>query len=122
MKPITASILILCFSSLAIADENWQLQSGKGQRVPFDILEVTGDGTGTAVWQSKPVALQKGWLYRFSVSHRGIDTEGGCLPCGITGFTRDYRTQSNQWTDESFIFRQNYTWDSRPIYLIYEKL
>ena len=83
----------------------WRLVNGTGERIPPDILQVTGDGTGTAVWRSEPVALQPSGYYRFSVSHRGIDTSGGCLPCGIEGFSRDYSTVSNQWTEESFYFR-----------------
>jgi len=105
MKPHITSLFLVCFASLSLAqEENWQLANGKGQRVPPNILEVTGDGTGTAVWQSEPVPVQPGGVYRFSFSHRGVDTSGGCLPCGIEGFTRDFSTTSNQWTEESFYF------------------
>ncbi|MCL2622445.1 MAG: hypothetical protein FWD31_02165, partial [Planctomycetaceae bacterium] len=85
-------------------ERQWQL-SGTGQLDPSGVLQVTGDGKTTSAWRSDPIALQPGAFYRFSVSHRGVDTSGGCLPCGIEGFTRDYSTTSNHWTDESFYFQ-----------------
>ena len=94
-----------CFLPLLVAEEaQWQLQHGKGTLVPPDILEVTGNGTDTANWNSKPVPMVPGY-YRYSVSLRGIDSEGGILPCGIEGFSRDYSAKSNQWNNESFCFR-----------------
>lgn len=82
----------------------WQLD-GMGEKVTAGVLTVTGGGTGSSYWRSEPVPVQSGEYYRFSVSHRGVDSEGGCLPCGLEGFSRDYRTRPNQWTEESFYFR-----------------
>ncbi|MCL2120111.1 MAG: hypothetical protein FWH27_16970, partial [Planctomycetaceae bacterium] len=82
----------------------WRL-SGTGELVEPGILQVTGNGGNVSAWQSPSVALQPGAFYRFSVSHRGVDSSGGCLPCGVEGFTRDYSTQPNRWTDESFYFK-----------------
>jgi len=86
------------------ADRQWRLVLGEGEKVAPDILQVTGDGTDVAEWRSAPIELQRGMFYRYSVSHRGVDSSGGCLPCGIEGFSRDFSTTSNQWKDESFCF------------------
>ena len=108
--------IFILFCGCLIANEpTWKLANGEGERIAPDILQVTGDGTGTAVWQSEPVAFVPGHFYRFSVSHRGIDTNGDCLPCGIEGFSRDYSTQANQWQDESFIFRAVHNTRSAPL-------
>ena len=105
------ALVILCyfFSPLVVAEENrWRLVNGTGELVPPDILQVTGDGTGTAVWRSEPIRMRQAiGHYRFSVSHRGVDTSGGVLPCGIEGISRDFSTVANQWTNESFYFRRH---------------
>ena len=110
-----AGIASLSAESLFAEEEShWHLLNGQGKQVPPDILEVTGNGTDIAEWQSELVPLTGGY-YRFSVSHRGIDTAGGILPCGIEGFHRDYATRLNQWTDESFYFRLPHTAKSTPL-------
>ena len=86
-------------------DLQWRLVSGTGEMDEPGVFQVTGDGKSTAAWRSEPVELQPAAFYRFSVSHRGVDTNGGCLPCGIEGISRDYSTQPNQWVEESFYFR-----------------
>ena len=101
--------VFLCLSIFLILTtplfaQDWRLVNGTGERIPPDILQVTGNGKDTAYWHSEPIRLPTNGYYRFSVSHRGIDTRGGCLPCGIEGFSRDYSTVSNQWTNESFYF------------------
>jgi hypothetical protein len=83
---------------------DWTL-SGNGKQVEPDILEITGTGKGSGEWQSKPIKLQPGGFYRYAVSLQSTDTSGGCLPCGLAGFHRDYSAQKNQWTDQSFGFR-----------------
>ena len=93
-------IFTLLCGGLAAEELTWTLANGKGEQIPPNILQVTGTGTGTAVWRSEPVALERSGFYRFSVSHRGVDTSGGCLPCGLEGFSRDYSTQPDQWTNE----------------------
>ncbi|MCL2120430.1 MAG: hypothetical protein FWH27_18605, partial [Planctomycetaceae bacterium] len=94
-----------CFPPIVAQD--WRLLNGTGERIPPDILQVIGDGTDTAYWHSEPVSMPMFGCYRFSVSHRGVDTNGGCLPCGVEGFSRDYSAVSNQWTDESFYFSRH---------------
>ncbi|MDR0337831.1 MAG: DUF4091 domain-containing protein [Planctomycetaceae bacterium] len=86
------------------AFSDWTL-AGNGKRVDPNILEVTGDGKSSGAWQTKPLKLQPGQFYRYSVSLQGTDTSGGCLPCGFAGFHRDYSAQKDQWVDESFSFR-----------------
>ena len=107
---------IIADESVIPQEHQWQL-SGTGRLDPSGVLQVTGDGKTTSYWRSEPVALQP-WViycYRFSVSHRGVDSSGGCLPCGIEGFTRDFTTQSNQWADESFYFRMPPGVSSAPL-------
>ncbi|MDR2705519.1 MAG: DUF4091 domain-containing protein [Planctomycetaceae bacterium] len=84
--------------------EDWTL-SGTGKQVETNILEITGNGKGSGEWQSKPVKLQSGRFYRYSVSMQSVDTSGGCLPCGLAGFHRDYSAQKDKWIDQSFCFR-----------------
>ncbi|MDR1141227.1 MAG: DUF4091 domain-containing protein [Planctomycetaceae bacterium] len=105
---MTAAVLTTTLSATEIivvpASSDWTL-SGNGKQVNPNILEITGNGKGSGEWRSKPLQLQSGQFYRFSVSLQGTETSGGCLPCGIAGFHRDYSAQKNQWLDQSFSFR-----------------
>ena len=94
----------LTLTALATEYENWTL-SGNGKRPTDDTLEISGDGKGSGQWRSKPLDLKPGGFYKFSGSIRGVDSQGGCLPCGLSGFSRDYRARKDEWTDESFCFR-----------------
>ena len=106
-----------CLSPCLSAEEiQWKLQHGKGELVPPDIVQVTGNGTDTAIWNSQPIPMTPGY-YRYSVSLRGIDSEGGILPCGIEGLARDYQAQRSRWIDESFCFRTQDTIDSARLRL-----
>ncbi len=87
------------------AFKEWTLE-GTGQAVGDDVLEITGEGPGNGQWVSPPLKLRPGHCYRFGVSIRGLgETRGGCLPCGLVGFSRDYNAASDDWTEESFSFR-----------------
>jgi len=89
---------------------------GEIKLVPPDIIQVSGDGTGSAIWNSEPIPMTPGY-YRYSVSLRGINCAGGILPCGIEGFSRDYGAANNQWKDESFYFRTQNTLSSATLRL-----
>jgi hypothetical protein len=84
--------------------DGWTV-SGNGKQVDSNILEITGTGKGSGEWRSQPIKLQPGGFYRYAVSFQSTDTSGGCLPCGLSGFHRDYSAQKNQWIDQTFGFR-----------------
>ena len=73
--------MVPAFGVTALATEyaDWTL-SGTGQRPAPGILEISGDGSGSGQWRSPAFDLKPNGYYKFSVSHRGADTKGGCMP------------------------------------------
>ena len=110
MKTLSLSVVLLfLFSAVGAAEisvpgfDTWKL-SGPGRLVDATTLEVTGRDGATSAWRSPNIRLRPGGFYRYSVSMRGVDSQGGCIPCGLDAFSRDYRTSMSDWKDESFCF------------------
>jgi hypothetical protein len=110
MKRMIFFVVMLFVTSISAEEisvpklNTWTL-SGNGKQVEPNILEVSGEGNDSGEWRSQPIPLQSGGFYRFSVSMQGINTSGGCLPCGLAGVHRDYSAEKGSWTDSSFCFR-----------------
>ncbi|MCL2742496.1 MAG: DUF6067 family protein [Planctomycetaceae bacterium] len=100
----------ICSVAVSAADiaipqlSDWKLTS-TGKIVDNNIFEVTGDGKSTSQWLSPDIELKSGVQYRFSVEIKGVDASGGCLPCGVSGFSRDYRAEKDNWKTHSFCFQ-----------------
>lgn len=84
--------------------DSWTL-SGSGRQVDQAVLEVSGQGAGSSLWTSKAIPVERNAYYRFRVSLKGVDSQGGCLPCGIRDFSRDYSARKDKWEDRSFCFQ-----------------
>ena len=122
LKTLSLSVVLsLLFLVTAGAEEifvpgfdAWKL-TGLGKMVDSKTLEVVGKDKATSFWRSPNVNLRPGGFYRYTVSIRGADSQGGCLPCGIESFSRDYNAQKNDWKEESFCFRLQETRENVPL-------
>jgi len=83
----------------------WTLSGGKGRWVDRQLLEVTGAGSGTNQWQSDPISLQPGGLYRFEMRARQTAGSGGSIISGPSFANRDYPGLSAEWKDYGHVFR-----------------
>jgi hypothetical protein len=91
----------------------WSNQAFRGQRA----LRVEGTGQDSGAWQSQPIALDPGGLYRLSfMARRDADGSGGCIVSGPTRVNRDFRPDEF-WSPYSFIFCVPHDWTSEPVRL-----
>ena len=85
------------------APAGWTLSGGKGRRVEGRILEVTGNGTDSSVWQHD-YPFVPGGVYRFQVHARRTSGSGGCAVAG-TSFANTDHGFSEEWRWYSSVFR-----------------
>ncbi len=83
----------------------WHLSGGEGRWIDGQVLEVTGTGKGSNQWQSDPVSLEPGGLYRFEMRARQTKGSGGCIISGPASVNRDYGGLPGDWTVCGHVFR-----------------
>lgn len=105
--PIFALIFLMASPLITgnVRAEDWKLNGGIGQRLPGNVLEVSGDGSDSNAWIGKPIELESGRSYRFSMEACSPTGGGGCAPCGLEGFSRDFSDIGKTWKLFSFIFK-----------------
>lgn len=84
--------------------EGWTLHGGQGRWVDKNILEVIGEGRGSAEWRCDGVKFESGKLYRFEFRARG-SISGGCVISGPSFANRDWHELSPEWKWYGFVFR-----------------
>ena len=87
------------------APADWRLTGGEGRWVDREVLEVTGAGSGSNHWQSVPLPLKPGGLYRFEMRARQVAGSGGCIISGPGSVNRDYPGLTPEWTLCGHVFR-----------------
>lgn len=96
--------LVLLIGNLLQAEE-WKLTGGTGKKLPDGVLEVSGNGTDSNAWVSDSVDVKPGEMYRFFMEACSPTGSGGCAPCGLEGFSRDFSEIDKTWKPYSFIFK-----------------
>jgi hypothetical protein len=86
------------------APTGWSVARGKGRWIERTIIEIQGTGHEAEYWQSAPLHLEPGRLYRFETRARRLAGTGGII-AGPEFANRDYTLSTGDWHTLGHVFR-----------------
>ncbi len=87
----------------------WTLNTGTGMVVAGDAggraVAIVGDGESSNRWESAPIDLVPGGIYRLTARGRSQGASGGTATMGVTWANLDLGTMPDDWRTYSLVFR-----------------